>query len=90
MKVSEAFTLGKAQAELDFVDVDLERDVPLFVDPFPALCAAITLARLPGMEALFAPFQQAAPHPRPACRSIRPTLLIFGMTCRTLGRAHGR
>lgn len=34
MKISEAFTLGKTQPELDFVDVDLERDAPLFVDPF--------------------------------------------------------
>lgn len=34
MKISEAFTLGLSQPELDFVDVDLERDAPLFVDPF--------------------------------------------------------
>src|ERR1035438_7970411 len=57
---------------------------------FPALVAAITLARLPGMKALIASFQQTQPHPRPACQSLRPTLLIFGMTCRILDRAHGR
>src|ERR1017187_7797283 len=57
---------------------------------FPALFAAITLARLPGSEALLAPFQQTAPHPRPTGQSLPPTLLIFGMTCRILGRAHGR
>jgi hypothetical protein len=34
MNFSRAFNLGKAQAELDFVDVDLARDAPLFVDPF--------------------------------------------------------
>ena len=34
MKISEAFVLGKTQSELDFVDVDLECDAPLFVDPF--------------------------------------------------------
>jgi hypothetical protein len=34
MKISDAFSLGKTQAELDFVDVDLEQDAPLFVDPF--------------------------------------------------------
>jgi hypothetical protein len=34
MKISEAFALGLSQPELDFVDVDLERDAPLFVDPF--------------------------------------------------------
>jgi hypothetical protein len=34
VKISQAFNLGKTQAELDFVDVDLDRDAPLFVDPF--------------------------------------------------------
>jgi hypothetical protein len=57
---------------------------------FPALFAAITLTRLPGSEALLAPLQQTAPHPWPKGQSLAPTLLIFGMTCRILGRAHGR
>src|SRR2546426_32796 len=61
-----------------------------FPGRFPALFAAITLARLPGMEALLAPFQQTAPHPRLTGQSLPPTLLIFGMGCRILGRAHGR
>src|ERR1017187_170613 len=56
----------------------------------PALFAAITLARLSGSESLLAPFQQTAPHPRPTGQSLPPALLIFGMTCRILGRAHGR
>src|SRR4051794_5361566 len=34
MKISEAFNLGKTQAQLDFVDVDLARDTALFIDPF--------------------------------------------------------
>jgi hypothetical protein len=34
VKLSEAFNLEKTQAELDFVDVDLARDAPLFIDPF--------------------------------------------------------
>jgi hypothetical protein len=34
MEFSRAFGLRTTQAELDFVDVDLERDAPLFVDPF--------------------------------------------------------
>src|ERR1043166_6372663 len=57
---------------------------------FPAALAAITLACLPGMKALRAPFQQTAPHPRPTRQSPPPSLLIFGMGCRILGRAHGR
>jgi hypothetical protein len=32
--VSEAFNLGTTQAELDFVDVPIDADLPLFVDPF--------------------------------------------------------
>jgi len=47
----------------------------------PALCTAIALARLPRMKTLLAPFQQTQACPRPACQSLRPTLLIFGMTC---------
>lgn len=34
MKVSELFNLNATQIELDFVDVDLEKDYELFIDPF--------------------------------------------------------
>lgn len=34
MRISEYFHLGKGQAELDFIDVDIEGDMPLFLDPF--------------------------------------------------------
>jgi hypothetical protein len=34
VKFSQHFKLGKDQAELDFVDVDPERDLELYVDPY--------------------------------------------------------
>lgn len=34
MDISRYFNLGKTQAELDFVNVDPDRDTPVFVDPY--------------------------------------------------------
>lgn len=34
IRFSEAFRIGKSQWELDFVDIPLNRDIPLFVDPY--------------------------------------------------------
>lgn len=35
MKLSRAFKLNRTQSELDFVNVELDGDTPLFLDPFP-------------------------------------------------------
>ncbi|EAF6567098.1 hypothetical protein ATL91_15010, partial [Listeria monocytogenes] len=32
MKISELFKLNKSQHELDFIDIDLEDELPLFLD----------------------------------------------------------
>src|SRR5947209_6636859 len=57
----------------------------------PALRAAIPLPRLPRMKTLLAAFEETPAHPRPVRRTLPPaSRLIFGMACRTLGRAHGR
>lgn len=34
MRISQIFDLKKTQAELDFIDIDINQDTPLFIDPF--------------------------------------------------------
>ena len=40
MKFSRAFNLTQSQAELDFVDIRLDTDTPLFIDPSVFSCAS--------------------------------------------------
>ena len=57
----------------------------------PALLAAIALPRLPRPKVLLTSFEQTPPGPWPAHQPFASAaLLIFGMACRTLGRAQGR
>src|SRR4051812_19347086 len=34
MRFTEHFKIGLSQPEVDFVDIDLESDIPLFIDPY--------------------------------------------------------
>jgi len=34
IKISEIFNLEKSQRELDFIDIDTDNDLPLFIDPY--------------------------------------------------------
>ena len=33
MKISKAFKLGRDQSTVDFVDIDIAKDAPIFIDP---------------------------------------------------------
>ena len=57
----------------------------------PARLAAIALPRPSWPKALLTSFEQTQSRPRSARQPFSPAaLLIFGMACRTLGRAQGR
>ena len=34
MKITQTLNLQKTQYEVDFVDVDVDEDLPVFIDPF--------------------------------------------------------
>ena len=57
----------------------------------PARLAAIALPRMSRPKVLLTSFEQTPSGPRPARQPFAPAArLIFGMACRTLGRAQGR
>jgi hypothetical protein len=57
----------------------------------PALLTAIALPRMSRPKVLLTSFEQTPPGPCPAHQPFpSAALLIFGMACRTLGRAQGR
>ena len=57
----------------------------------PALLAAIALPRMSRPKVLLTSFEQTLPGAGPAHQPLASAaLLIFGMACRTLGRAQGR
>lgn len=34
MRISKIFNINKSQPELDFINIDISKDIPLFIDPF--------------------------------------------------------
>ncbi|HEX2904272.1 MAG TPA: hypothetical protein VHO01_12520, partial [Jatrophihabitans sp.] len=45
VKVSKHYSLGRSQASLEFVDIDIRDDTPVFIDPGSLLYSGTTLAR---------------------------------------------
>jgi len=45
MRISEIFNMGMSQYELDFIDIDPRRDIPLFIDPYFISKCEFPLAR---------------------------------------------
>ena len=56
----------------------------------PAAIAAIAISPAAWMKTLFTSFEQTTPEAWPTSQSASPTILISGLSCTTLGRAHGR
>src|SRR5579862_4660329 len=82
-----AFLLARRRFPVALLGLPL-RPLPRF---FPAMLAAVPLARLLRMKLLFTPFEQTRPRARLPCSALPPpSRLIFPRTCNTLGRAHGR
>ena len=34
MTITERFGINRKQGELDFIDIDINKDLPLFIDPY--------------------------------------------------------
>ena len=90
LPVASALTVPFLLARRRLTGIFLGLSTATISAPLSGIRRCNSAGALAGMKALLASLQQTTPRARPAWQSLPPTLLIFGMTCRTLGRAQGR